>query len=77
MEQSPATRRLLASLAVIVGNPTAELLQRMLTRMTEKVERAYEIQKSAGPVEPEDWEELNMLCGEARMLQKGGDSNAE
>jgi hypothetical protein len=43
-------------------------LIRMLTRLTEKVERANTIQHSGVKVLPEDWSELYQLTNEARAI---------
>ena len=40
--------------------------QTVLRRLVERVERANAIQHSGGPIEPEDWAELNQLTNEAR-----------
>lgn len=43
-------------------------LFQVLTRMTEKVERANSIRHSGGTVTAEDWSELSALTDEARQV---------
>ncbi|MFC3109478.1 hypothetical protein ACFOFO_16170 [Undibacterium arcticum] len=44
----------------------AEDLERLLVRMTEKVERASQMHASRSHLSGEDWSELAMLAKEAR-----------
>lgn len=48
-------------------NQHAQLVN-MLTRLTEKTERANAIQHSGGKVDAEDWAELHQLANEARGI---------